>query len=337
MRRLRRSGYGLPAPMVALVAALVMALAVVPGWAQSKNEKDLKDIGHRGVGKGLDFYSMQKEIALGKMLASRVDATSRIIKDPVINEYVNRVVQNLVRNSDVHVPVTVQVIESPQINAMALPGGFLFVNSGLILAADNESELAGVLSHELAHIAARNGTRNATKAEIMNYATLPLIFVGGPVGFLGRSLVGLAVPMTFLKFDRNAEREADYLGIQYMYETGYDPQGMVSMFEKLAVLKKKEPGRIARAFETHPAPPARIRAAEHEIATLLPPRREYVVDTSDFEHVKARLAMLEKEYQADDALHGGYRPSLRHPQKGPNQQSGHPTLERRPSNQDVTH
>lgn len=332
MRRLRRSGWG-----TAAVWLLLLAVGAAPAWAQSKNEKNLKDIGHRGVGTGLDFYSMQKEIALGKMLASRVDATSRIIKDPVINEYVNRLVQNLARNSDVHVPISVQVVDSPQINAMALPGGFMFVNSGLILAADDEAELAGVLSHELAHVAARNGTRNATKAEIMNYATLPLIFVAGPVGFLGRSLAGLAVPMTFLKFDRGAEKEADYLGIQYMYETGYDPQGMVSMFEKLDALKKKQPGLIARAFETHPATPDRIRAAEHEIATLLPPRKEYVEDTSDFEQVKARLAMLEKEYQADDALHGSFRPSLRHPQQNPHQQKGHPTLERRPANQDVTH
>ncbi|MGH9536258.1 MAG: M48 family metallopeptidase [Terriglobales bacterium] len=333
MTRLRRSGnWGL----AALGGVLVVALAAAPAWAQSKNEKDINDIGHRGVGKGLDFYSMQKEIALGKMLASRVDATSRIIKDPVVNEYVNRLTQNLVRNSDAHVPFTVQVIDSPQINAMALPGGFLFVNSGLVLAADDEAELAAVLSHEIAHVAARNGTRNATKAEIVNYATLPLIFVAGPVGFLGRSLSGLAVPMTFLKFSRGAEREADFLGVQYMYKTGYDPEGMVSMFEKLAAMKKKEPGRIARAFETHPPTPDRIRATEHEIATLLPPRPEYIEDTSDFEHVKARLAMLEKEYHTDDMLHGGYHPSLRHPQGRNPQQNGHPTLERRPADQDGT-
>lgn len=333
MWRLGRSKWGVPA----MILGLALAVAAAPAWAQSKKWKDLKDIGHRGIGRGLDFYSMQKEIALGKMLASRVDATSRIIKDPVVNEYVNRISQNLARNSDVHVPVTVQVIDSPQINAMALPGGFLFVNSGLILAADDEAELAGVISHELAHIAARNGTRNATKAEIMNYATLPLIFVAGPIGFLGRSLAGLAVPMTYLKFSRGAEREADYLGTEYMYETGYDPQGMVSMFEKLAALKKKQPGLIARAFETHPPTPARIRATEKEIATVLPARPEYIEDTSEFEHVKARLAMLEKEYQSDDALHGGYHPSLRHPNNGKPQPNGRPTLKRRPSNQDVTH
>ncbi len=317
------------------VGMLAVCLAAAPGFAagQSANEKDLKDIGHRGVGAGLDFYSLEKEIALGKMLSEQVVATSRVIQDPVINEYVNRVAQNLVRHSDAHVPFTVKVLEDPSINAMALPGGFFFVNSGLILGADSEAEMAGVMAHEIAHVAARHGTRNMTKAELMNYATLPLIFVGGPVGFLGRTVGGLAVPMTFLKFSRAAEKEADFLGIEYMYETGYDPQAMIAMFEKINALKKKQPGLVAKAFSTHPPTPDRIAASEKEIATVLPPRAEYIEDTSEFDQVKARLAMLEHEYQTEDKLHGNGRPSLRHPQQNEPQPKGRPTLKRRPDDQ----
>lgn len=313
-----------------VVLGLLACLAAAPAWAQSANEKNLSEIGHRGVGTGLDFYSLEKEIALGKMLSEQVTATSRVIQDPVINEYVNRVAQNLVRHSDAHVPFTVKVLEDPSVNAMALPGGFFFVNSGLILASDDEAEMAGVMAHEIGHVAARHGTRNMTKAELMNYASLPLIFVGGPVGFLGRTAAGLAVPMTFLKFSRGAEREADFLGIEYMYETGYDPQAMISMFEKINALKKKQPGLVAKAFSTHPPTPDRIAASEKEIATVLPPRAEYVETTSDFDQVKARLAMLEHEYQAEDKLHGSNHPSLRRPQQEQQKNSGRPTLKRRP-------
>ncbi|MGH7226738.1 MAG: M48 family metallopeptidase, partial [Gemmataceae bacterium] len=295
---------------LALGLALCMAL---PLAAQSANEKDLKDIGHRGIGDGLNFYSIEKSIALGKQLAEQVEATARIQKDPEINEYINRLAQNLVRHSDAKVPFTVRVIESPDVNAAALPGGYFFVNTGLILAADNEAELAGVMSHEIAHVAARHGTRLMTKGEIINYATLPLIFVGGGIGLAGRSLASIAVPMGFLKFSRGDEKEADYLGVQYMYEAGYDPQAFVQMFEKLLSQEKKQPGTIAKAFETHPPTPNRIQATEKEIDNLLPPRTEYVENTSEFDQIKARLAMLEHVDNTNLRLHGSGRPSLIRP------------------------
>jgi predicted Zn-dependent protease len=291
-----------------LVVAL--ALSAAPMAAQSKNEKDIQDIGHRGVGTGINFYSLEKEIALGKMLAEEVESTARMVDDPVINEYVNRVAQNLVRNSDAHVPFTVHVVDSPDINAFALPGGFFFVNTGLILAADEESELAGVMAHEIAHVAARHGTRNATKAEIVNYATLPLIFIGGPIGFAGRSAASVAVPVTFLRFSRGAEREADYLGLQYMYKAGYDPQAYITFFEKIQAKEKSKKGAVAKAFSTHPQTPDRIAASEKEISTVLPARSEYVVTTSEFDSVKARLARIEHQYQTQDKLHGSDRPTL---------------------------
>lgn len=315
--------------------AIGMALALaLPLAAQSANERDLNDIGHRGVGDGMNFYSLEKEIALGKTLAAQVEATARIEKDPIVNEYINRVAQNLVRHSDAKVPFTVRVVESPDVNAAALPGGYFFVNTGLILAADNEAELAGAMAHEIAHVAARHGTRAATKGELINYATIPLIFVGGGIGLAARSVGSLAVPMTFLKFTRTDEREADYLGLQYMYETGYDPQAFVQMFEKILSEEKHQPGTVAKAFETHPPTPDRISASEKEIRNLLPPRPEYVENTSEFDQVKARLAMLLHQTMTDEKLNGTGRPSLIRPDGSkvtPNapQSQGKPTLSHR--------
>lgn len=320
-------------PLHRVVCLALAASIALPLAAQSANEKDLKDIGHRGVGDGMNFYSLEKEIALGKSLAQQVEATARIEKDPQVNEYVNRLAQNLVRHSDAKVPFTVRVVESPDVNAAALPGGYFFVNTGLILAADNEAELAGAMAHEIAHVAARHGTRTATKGELINYATLPLIFVGGGIGLAGRSVASIAVPMSFLKFTRGDEKEADYLGLQYMYETGYDPQAFTEMFEKLLSEEKHQPGTIAKAFETHPPTPDRIAASEKEIATLLPARSEYIENTSEFDQIKARLAMLEHKDDTDLKLNGSGRPSLIRPDgsaaETPNAK-GKPTLKHRP-------
>ncbi len=282
-----------------------------------KPKDDIERIGDRDVGKGLNFYSLEKEIALGKSLAQQVEQQSRIIQDPVIAEYVNRVGQNLVNNSDAQVPFTIKVIDSDGVNAFALPGGFFFVNSGLILEAESEAELAGVMAHEIAHVTARHGTKNATKGQLINYATIPLIFLGGPIGFGVRSAASILVPMQFLKFSRGAEREADYLGLQYLYATGYDPLAFIEFFEKIQAREKSRPGTLAKAFASHPLTPERIEAATEEITTILPSRPEHVVNTSEFDRVYERLQVLVSRGRIEEAKESADRPTLRRSTRAP--------------------
>ncbi len=273
---------------------------------------DVNAIGNRKVGtRGLgDWYSLDTEVRMGKEYAQQVEASSKLVQDPVITEYVNRIGQNLVRNSDAQVPFTIKVVDSDEVNAFALPGGFFYVNSGLILAADEEAELAGVMAHEIAHVAARHATRQMTRAQWANIGTIPLIFVGGGIGYAIRSVAGLALPMTFLSFSRGFESEADYLGLQYMYKAGYDPNAFVQFFEKLQAREKKKPGTLAKAFSTHPPTPDRIAHSQDEIARILPARQQYIVTTSEFDDVKARLAAVENRRKVIDNKDAN-KPSLR--------------------------
>lgn len=275
-------------------------------------KSDVNAIGNRNIGKrGLgDWYSLDSEIRMGKEYAQQVEASSKLIQDPVITEYVNRIGQNLVRNSDAQVPFTIKVVDSDEVNAFALPGGFFYVNSGLILAADEEAELAGVMAHEIAHVAARHATRQMTRAQWANLGTIPLIFVGGGIGYAIRSAAGFALPMTFLSFSRGFESEADYLGLQYMYKSGYDPNAFVQFFEKLQAREKKKPGTLAKAFSTHPPTPDRIARSQEEISQILPARPQYVITTSEFDEVKARLASIENRRKVVDDK-AANRPSLR--------------------------
>ena len=278
---------------------------------QKGSEADVDAIGNRNVGHGLNFYSLEKEIALGKQLSQEVERSSKFVDDPVVVEYVNRVGQNLVRNSDAQVPFTIKVIDNDSINAFALPGGFFYVNSGLILHADEESELAGVMAHEIAHVAARHGTRNATKGQLMQMATIPLILLG-PGGWAGYGIyeaLNIAIPLTYLRFSRAVEREADYLGLQYMYKAGYDPNSFVTFFEKVQAEDRKRPGTIPKIFATHPPTPDRIEAAQNEIATILPARNEYIVTTSEFDTVKKRLQTLQSGQKAQEQ--NSNKPTLR--------------------------
>jgi beta-barrel assembly-enhancing protease len=253
---------------------------------------DVSKIGERGIGEGMNFYSLEKEMALGRQLASQVEMQARIITDPMVNDYINHLGQNIVRNSDAKVPFTIKVIDNDEVNAFALPGGFFFVNSGLIMAADNEAELAGVMAHEIAHVAARHGTKSMTRNQLINLASIPLVFVGGPLVFAMEQVAGVAVPMSFLKFSRDAELEADLLGMEYEYSAGYDPAAFVQFFEKLGLEKKHKYSLLAKAFSTHPMNSERIARAQGEIQQYLPPRAEYILDTSQFEEVKAHLSSV---------------------------------------------
>ncbi len=273
-----------------------------------------RDIGGRGLG---NWYSTESEMKEGKGISMEIEKSVKFINDPMVTEYVNRIGQNIVKNSDAKVPFTIKVIDSDEINAMALPGGFFYVNSGLILAADDEAELAGVMAHEIAHVAAHHAMREQTRMNYAQMGTIPLIFVGGGLGYGLYEAASLAVPITFLQFSRDFERQADFLGIEYMYRAGYDPQALPSMFEKIEHLEKTKPNMIAKAFSDHPQTPDRILATQQEIAHLLPPKDEYIITTSEFDDVKARLARIENKRKLRDGQNEK-KPSLRHASTSPN-------------------
>jgi len=293
------------------MSGLILFLPLLsPHLSLAKDKKkDPEEIGNRDVGRGINFYSFEKEMTLGRELAKEVELQAKILYDPTIGEYVNRLGQNLARNSDVRVPFTIKVLDSEEVNACALPGGFLFVNAGLILMAETEAELAAAMAHEIAHVAARHATRQATRATIMDYSSLILIFVGGQVGYAVREAAHLAAPIGLAKFSRLFESEADFLGLQYVYKTGYDPAAFVDLFERLESLEHRKPRAITRLVSTHPSTRSRCRAMQKNIRTVLHPRQEYVVNTSEFDNIRARLqAIYERRRKASQDW---YRPMLK--------------------------
>ena len=334
MKRLFSAGFSL------VVAFSLLALS--SAFAEDA-KKDPDQIGNRNVSGNVNFYSLEKEIAIGKGLAQQVEKQAKIINDPIISEYVNRVGQNLVRNSDAKVPFTIKVIDSEEVNAFALPGGFFFVNSGLILKADSEAELAGVMAHEIAHVAARHGTRQATRGEIAQLATIPLVILtyGTWTGYGIYEAASILVPIGFLKFSRGFESEADMLGLEYMYKTGYDPTAFVDFFEKIQTMEKRKPGTMSKVFSTHPPTDDRIKAAQKNIQEILVAKPEYVITTSEFTDVKNRLLAMHNRRKMDpvdpnkptlrrtagsttDSIDGSDTPKADEDER--------PTLKKRPSN-----
>jgi predicted Zn-dependent protease len=308
--------------ITAILIALLATPAALAGDNKGTQSKPLEEkenpllIGKRNINKRqIDFYSLEKEAGIGAQLANNVAQQARFIDDPIVVEYVNRVGQNLVLHSDAKVPFQIKVIDSDDVNAFALPGGFFFVNKGLILASENEAELAGVMAHEIAHVAARHGVENASKGQLLNYATIPLIFLGGGIGYAARTAASLLVPLSFLKFSRGAENEADMLGAQYMWATGYDPRALSDFFAKLESKEKKKPGTLAQVFRTHPLTSDR-RARVEALVQRFPEKEEYIVTTSEFDRVKAHLLAITN---APDPTTGAPRDS------GPQR----PTLKRR--------
>jgi Zn-dependent protease with chaperone function len=249
---------------------------------------DITMIGQRRVDRGVNMYSVDQEQTMGRRMAEEIESQCRLLKDPVVLHYVNELGQRLARNSDAKIPFVIKVVDSDEVNAFALPGGYFYVNTGLILAAQNEAELAAVMAHEIAHVSARHATRNMTRMQIWNIVSIPMVFFGGPVGMALRQVSSVAFPVSVMKFSRDAEREADLLGIEYEYASGYDPVAFVNFFERLKASEGKR-NFMANAFATHPMTRDRIQRAQREIATMLPPRDDYIVDTSQFEEVQARL------------------------------------------------
>jgi predicted Zn-dependent protease len=319
--------------------------------ADTADKSKLKDdenptlIGKRNINKHqINFYSLEKEVNLGRQIAAQVDQQAKFIDDPVITEYVNRVGQNIALHSDAKIPFTIKVLDSDDVNAFALPGGFLYVNKGVIVAADTEAELAGVMAHEIAHVAARHGVEQASKATLANYAMIPLIFMSGGLGAIAYNAAQIGVPLAFLKFGRGAESEADKLGAQYMWAAGYDPHYFMTFFEKLDKKEKSKPGTLSKLFGTHP--PTGDRAVKvRDLLTRFPDREEYTLSTSDFSRVKSRLLAITnaKTLNANGERDTGpKRPTLKRRQEGgdPNTTStsgeeqttkDRPTLKRRDS------
>jgi predicted Zn-dependent protease len=261
---------------------------------KQRPKDDVNAIGSRKLGsKGIgNWYSLEAEISLGRQYAEEIEANARLLSDPFVGEYVNRVGQNLVRNSDAKVPFTIKIIDSDEVNAFALPGGFMFVNTGAIMAAQDEAELAGIMAHEIAHVAARHATRQMTRSNFINFASIPLIFAGGGIGLAVRELFVVAGPLTKMKFSRSFESEADYLGVQYVYKAGYDPQSFVSLLERLDAEEKQRPGKLELMLGTHPQIKDRLKKIQTEMSAILPPAEMYILTTSDFDNAQARLRSL---------------------------------------------
>lgn len=311
--------------------------------AQSATSKDkvkslLKDkenplmIGKRDINKGnWNFYSADKEIGIGRQLAADIDSKAKFITDPQISEYVNRVGQNIVLRSDAKIPFTIKVVDSPEVNAFALPGGFLYINSGLLLAAESEAELAGVMAHEIAHVTARHGVEQATKGTLFQYFSIPLLFVGGVPGVLLQNAANILVPLSFLRFSRGAEEEADRLGLQYMWAAGYDPTEMLHFFEKLKSREKKDPGTLAKVFSTHPTTGKRLDKAR-TLLTRFPERDEYTISTSEFRSVKDKvLAVTRQQMVQESSLPTLKRKPTLKDGESDDGVKDRPTLKRRPS------
>ena len=295
-----------------LTAGMVLCLSFTALALADDKKDDPSQIGNRDVS-GFNCYSIEKEIALGKQMAGEVQRQAKMMDDPTISEFVNRVGQNLARNSDAKVPFTFQVIDDPVLNAFALPGGYIFVNTGLIYAAETEAEMASAMAHEIAHVAARHMTRQACRAQMANIATLPLIFLGGWGGYAARQAASAAIPMAFLSFSRAYEAEADYLGLQYLYAAGYDPTAAIDMFEKMVSLERRKPGAVAKVFSTHPMNEERLKKTQAEIAKILPEKPEYVVNTSEYIAVRGRLLEIENQRKMRSKVKDAKSPVLRRP------------------------
>jgi predicted Zn-dependent protease len=291
--------------------AVLLPLAFAQDTKPQDPKKDPDQIGARDVSKGVNFYSIEKEMALGKAMAEQVERHAKLLDDKVVTEYLNRLGQNVARHSDAKLPLTIKVIDSKELNAVTLPGGYIYVDMGLIRLAQTEAELAAALAHEIGHVAARHGTRQATQTEIAQVATIPLIFLGGVSGICWRTASAAGTPIGLLAAQRSFEAEADTLGLQYLYKSGYDPLGMVDIFEKLFSFDERKHGRVAQVFSNHPVYGLRLVSVQKNIETMLKEKPEYIYNTSEFDNIKARLAYLDWHPKPEDPGPVLDRPTLK--------------------------
>ena len=277
------------------LATLVVCLMIGAGLSPAAPEKD-KDAcpsNGRQAGRGINFYSRARELALGRDLAMDLERSVRLIDDPVVSEYINRIGRNLALNSNSQFVPRIRIIRSEDTNSVTIPGGFIYINSGLIRAAHNEAELAAALAHEIGHVAARHYTRQASLTDLLGYSAIPLMFVGGLPGLMLQEGASLGAPLVWKKFSRSAEGEADRLGIQYAYDAGYDPTAFVDLLERISLQQLGKRNLIDKMMAEHPEIDSRIRAAQKQIQNRLTPREQYLLQTSEFDQVKQRLITIE--------------------------------------------
>lgn len=284
---------------------LILALSVPLNGLASRKYGDVYNIGNRNItgriwGIFPNFVSLEKEMEIGAEAAAQFEQTARLVEDPVISDYVDRLGQEIVKHSDAKVPFHIKVVDTDEVNAFALPGGFFYVNKGLIMEADYEAELVSVMAHEIGHVAARHATRRMSKSQILQFAAIPALFIGGYWAQVGiQNALGLGINLELLGITRASEREADILGIQYTWNTGYDPNAWITFFEKLQKREKNQPGRLAGFFRTHPSAEDRIALLMDE-QRYLPEKENYIIDSSEFQRVKARLLAIDNAMKAEN-------------------------------------
>jgi predicted Zn-dependent protease len=243
-----------------------------------------------GKHKGVDLYTISQETALGRQMAAEVEKQSHLVDDPIVNEYMNRLGQNLALQAKAEFPITVKMIQSDEINAFTLPGGFVYVNSVIMKMADNEAELASVVAHEIGHAAARHATRQATRGQLARMASLPLgVLLPGWGGVAAGQTAKATAPLVSYHFSREFETEADQLGVGYLSQAGYDPNASIDMFERIASTERRTPGAVSRLFLSHPPTRDRIAKTQAEIRKLKAESPNYILNTSEFEEVRMRL------------------------------------------------
>jgi len=278
---------------VCLCASCAVASPLPQTKKRSQSDADINAIGHRQIDRDENFYSLDKEKRLGAVLAEEVERSSRLLNDPAVTEYIDKVAQNVAKNSDARLPIVVRVIDSDVANSFTLPGGYQYINRGLLLRLENEAELASALARGIAHTALRSATNEATKGELMQLSTIPLILLG-PVGSSSNG-VPLTVPVAQLKARRDAESDADYFGVQYLYKTGYDPKCFVSFVQRTWGSGIAPTTKTAKVFNTYPPLDERLATLQSEISKILLPRDRATVPTSEFDASLERLRAQKSE------------------------------------------